>query len=156
MTATLFPSHFGEIGFGEIRFGEIRFGEIEVRFGATRPSHAVYVRRRLLVSLVLCAAVAIIVGLSVHTVLADRGGVPASASTIRSANPTSATFVTPSAMPVVPLAPATISYIVQPGDSLWSLAERFHASHSVGSYVETLVEANGGSVVQPGQVLVMP
>lgn len=59
-------------------------------------------------------------------------------------------------MPVVPDTATAITYIVQPGDSLWNLAERFRGSHSLSGYVEDLVKANHGSVVQLGQVLVLP
>lgn len=144
MTATLFPA---------------RYGEIEVRFGATSPAHDVYVRRRLVVVLVLTALVALL-GLGAHSVLADRGGVPASTPAIRPANSALAAAqprpagVVPVAVPVV--VPATLTYVVQPGDTLWSLAEQFRGGAGMSHYVDMLVSANGGSVVQPGQVLVMP
>ncbi len=141
MTAILFPS---------------QFGEIEVRFGTTSPAHSVYLRRRLLVGL-LCAAVVAVVGLSVHTVLADRGGVPASTPTIRSANAQSLAVAAPIAVPAPAARAATVTtYIVQPGDSLWNVATRFHGINSLTSYVDTLVNANGGATVHPGQVLVLP
>ena len=149
MTATIFPA---------------RYGEIEVRFGITSPAHAVYVRRRLAVALVLAALVALL-GLGAHTVLAhtvlaDRGGVPASTTAIRPASSALAAAqpapagVIPVAAPV--LVPAAITYVVQPGDTLWSLAEQFRGGAGMSHYVDMLVSANGGSVVQPGQVLVMP
>jgi nucleoid-associated protein YgaU len=128
---------------------------IEVRFGPTRPAQSVYVRRRLLVGLVLAAIVAFI-GLGVHTVLADRGGVPASVPTIRSGNAALPPGAAPIAMPVLPAAPAVITYIVQPGDSLWNLAQRFHGAHGLSSYLDALVSANGGAVVHPGQVVSLP
>lgn len=139
MTAALFPS---------------TFGEIEVRFGAVDPVHAVYVRRRLLVGLVF-AALFVVLSLGVHTVLANRGGVPASTPTIRPATAQLLPDAAPIAMPVVPT-PSALTYIIQPGDSLWNLAERFHAGHALSGYVDALVRANGGTVVHPGQVLVLP
>ena len=41
-------------------------------------------------------------------------------------------------------------------DRLWSLAERFRGTHGMSSYVDLLVSANGGSTVQPGQLIVLP
>ena len=144
MTATIFPA---------------RYGEIEVRFGITSPAHAVYVRRRLAVALVLAALVALL-GLGAHTVLADRGGVPASTPAIRPASSALA-GAQPAPSGVVPVAapvhvPAAITYVVQPGDTLWTLAEQFRSGAGMSQYVDMLVSANGGSVVLPGQVLVMP
>ncbi len=145
MTATLFPSGFGEI---------------EVRFGAVRPAHSVYVRRRLLVAMLLVAFIALVV-VGVRIVLADHGGVPASTSVIRPASSPAAAGVAsavPAAMPVVAqsTAGAALTYIVQPGDTLWSLARRFHGGKNLSGYVDSLVYANGGATVRSGQVLRLP
>jgi LysM repeat protein len=98
-----------------------------------RPTTTVYVRRRLLVSLVLATILAI-VWLSAGNVLANRGGAPASASAVR---------------------PAT-SYVVQPGDTLWSIAAAHHGDTSQTAYVDVLVQANGGAGLQIGQVITLP
>ena len=151
MTATLFPSGFGEI---------------EVRFGPSRPAHSVYVRRRLLVGLLLLALVAL-VGIGASTVLADRGGVPASTLAIRPATSPAAAAGTAmpaaaqpvAAAPVVPApgaASTVLSYVVQPGDTMWSLAQRFHGGHSMTSYVDAMVKANGGATLRAGQTLILP
>ena len=162
MTATLFPSGFGEVS---------GFGEIEVRFGPSRSSNSVYVRRRLVAVLLLVGFISL-VGLGVRTVLADRGGVPASTPAIRPASSPAAAgaaLAVPAAMPaggqaaqaatatlVAPVTPVALSYVVQPGDTLWSLAQRFHGAHSLSSYVDALVHANGGATVRSGQVLRLP
>jgi LysM domain len=145
MTAVLFP---------DLRFQEFpTCAEFEVRLGNNRPAHAVYVRRRLVVAMLVLGLITAI-GVSARAALADRGGVPASTPAIRSANlaSASASGVSPAPAAVVPV----IRYIVQPGDTLWSLAERFRGTHGMSSYVDSLVTANGGSTVQPGQLLLLP
>jgi len=153
MTAALFPDFDVRPGFEGRVF--------DVRLGNPSPAHAVYVRRRLLVALVALGLI-IAIGASARAVLADRGGVPASTPAIRSANPDAASsplaaagqaIAAPAAAPSV--APG-IQYIIQPGDTLWSLAERFHATSAVSSYVDDLVEANGGASIQPGQLITLP
>lgn len=103
------------------------------RLAEPRPEAQVYVRRRLLVGLVFVAVV-LGVWFSAGNVLANRGGEPASAAAVR---------------------PAT-AYVVQPGDTLWSIAERFHAGHDQATYVDLLVRLNGGTVIQVGQSLSLP
>ena len=139
MTATLFPSGFGEI---------------EVRFGSQRPAQSVYLRRRLLVGLLIVAIVAV-AAFGVHTVVADHGNVPASIPMIRPAAAT-AQVATAQVGAVQVGAPAVLTYVVRPGDTLWNLAQRFHAGHSLSSYVDTLLAANGGTTLRAGQVLVLP
>lgn len=105
----------------------------EPRSFDARPSTTVYVRRRLLVSLVLATILAI-VWLSAGSVLANRGGAPASASAVRPAS----------------------TYVVQPGDTLWSIAAAHHGEASQTSYVDVLVQVNGGAGIQVGQVITLP
>lgn len=143
--------------------GEI--SEFVVRLGHRRPAHAVYVRRRLLVGLVVIGLFTVL-GVSAHSVLADRGGVPASTSVIRPvAGPVqlaaaAARAVSPQGVAAVPTpavgVAAGVQYLVQPGDTLWSLGELFHGRRSVGDYVDALVVANGGASVQVGQLLTLP
>ena len=139
MTATLYPA---------------QFAEFEVRLGLGRPAHSVYMRRRLAVGLLAAAAVAVL-GLSANTVLANRGGVPASTPTVRPANVAVAPGAMPIAMPAA-VASTAVTYIVQPGDSIWQLAAQFHGTHGFNNYVDSLIAANGGTVLQPGQILVLP
>ncbi|MEQ1699969.1 MAG: LysM domain-containing protein [Ilumatobacteraceae bacterium] len=98
-----------------------------------RPSTQVYVRRRLLVSLVFVAVVVALVA-GAGNVLANRGGAPASAAAVRPAS----------------------TYVVQPGDTLWSIAEANHGSTSQSTYVDALVAVNGGATLQVGQVITLP
>ena len=98
-----------------------------------RPSTQVYVRRRLLVSLVFVAVVVALVA-GAGNVLANRGSAPASAAAVR---------------------PAT-SYVVQPGDTLWSIAQANHGSAPQSTYVDALVAINGGASLQVGQVITLP
>jgi Tfp pilus assembly protein FimV len=131
-------------------------GPFDVRLGSrldsVPPCHSVYVRRRLMVVLVfvaLCAAI----GLSAHSVLADRGGVPASTPAIQPVNPpVGAVEATPPAVGV----PSGHAYIVQPGDTLWGIADRLHGQIGMSDYVERLVTANGDASIEVGQVLALP
>ena len=154
-TVMLFPADDGQ--FGEFR-DRRDLREFVVRLGNGRPAHAVYVRRRLFVGLVAIGLLTVF-GTTAHSVLADRGGVPASAPTVRQVtealhaetlHATSATAASPA------LAPTGTQYIVQPGDTLWSLGELFHGNKGVADYVDALVAANGGASLQVGQLLTLP
>jgi hypothetical protein len=103
------------------------------RLAHTEPTTQVYIRRRLLVLAVL---VAVVVGvwLGAGSVRATRGGEPAAPSTGRSA----------------------VTYMVHPGDTLWSIAAKFHGTADQADYVDALVQRNGGTVVQVGQVVTLP
>ena len=153
MSLALFP------GVQELPQFDVRLGRL--RSGNGRAEHAVYMRRRLVVSLV---ALGLVIGIAVstHAVLADRGGVPASAPAIRPANLDAVSAIPASPSPdltsahAAGLADQPTRYIVQPGDSLWSLAQRFRGRVGMSTYVRALVDANGGSTVRPGQMLELP
>jgi LysM repeat protein len=60
---------------------------------------------------------------------------------------------TPVAVRAVPAAPASMTYQVQPGDSVWAIAQR------TGTPVRTIVEANGlgaDALIRVGQMLTIP
>ena len=98
-----------------------------------RPTAQVYVRRRLLVAVVLVVTLAA-VWMGAGNVLANRGGAPASAASVR---------------------PATV-YVVHSGDTLWSIAVAHHGDTSINTYVDLLERANGGTHLQIGQQLQLP
>jgi LysM domain len=102
------------------------------------PSH-VYARRRMMAILCLATIVLVLIFGTGH-VVANRGGAPASASMIR---------------PATSLASADV-YIVQRGDTLWSIGERYHGDRSLVDYVDSLVSANGGTELQVSQALALP
>ena len=102
----------------------------------TRTSPAMYRRRRTVVAL-LGAGLLSAIGLAGQEVLTGPGGVPASAAgagTARSAQQVRA----------------------EPGDSLWSIAERFHGEVALTRYVDALVDLNGGTAISAGQVVRLP
>jgi hypothetical protein len=118
------------------------------QFSESCSASQIYARRRLMVVLTLASIVLVLLFGTGH-VVANRGGAPASASMIRPA--------TASALDVgaaVQL-PANM-YIVQPGDTLWSIGERFHGHTSLVDYVDLLVEVNGGTELQISQALSLP
>ena len=115
------------------------------RFGEHRSASQLYARRRLMVTLIVAAIVLVLLVGAGH-VVANRGGAPASTSAIR---PVSAVVVADA--PV-----ASNVYIVQPGDTLWSIGQRFHGHASLADYVDALVSANGGTRLQVSQALALP
>jgi LysM repeat protein len=98
-----------------------------------QPTAEVYVRRRLLVGVVLVAVV-VAVWFGAGSVLANRGGAPASTAAARQA----------------------VTYTVQPGDTLWSIAAARLGGAASSSYVDLLVERNGSATIQVGQVITLP
>jgi hypothetical protein len=110
---------------------------------ACSPSQ-IYARRRLTAVLSLVAIVLVLL-LGAGHVVANRGGAPASASMIR---PATAVVATASL--------STDLYIVKAGDTLWSIAERFHDGTPLVDYVDSLVAANGGTELQVSQALALP
>ncbi len=108
----------------------------------------IYARRRLMVVISLLAIVLVLFFSAGH-VVANRGGAPASASMIRPANSPAVDIGVAAQLP-------SNVYIVQPGDTLWSIGERFHGHTSLVDYVDSLVEANGGTELQVSQALTLP
>lgn len=104
-----------------------------------RRSTHVYIRRRIVVASVFFSLVAAL-GLGADNVLANRGGEPASASAVRQA--TSPGLIT--------------TYQVQPGDTMWSIAESHRDGANLLHYVDELIELNGGTTVQVGQLISLP
>lgn len=99
-----------------------------------RVSAATYRRRRAVVGGV--SAVLVAAGLVLaHDVLAGSGGAPASAA--------------------VSL-PARATIVAEPGDTLWSIAERHHGDIPVDTYVATLIDINGGAAIRGGDVITLP
>jgi LysM repeat protein len=98
-----------------------------------RVTGATFVRRRVGV-LVFAAALASSVGVAARDGLADRGGDPASAAAVGRSS----------------------TYVVQPGDTLWAIAERMGPGGDLPLYVDALITLNGGSVILPGQQLRLP
>jgi hypothetical protein len=101
-----------------------------------RSTRATYRRRRA----VAAAVTAVLVGVGVGVgsgVLSGPGGVPASATGAATA-------------------PADRHVRAEPGDSLWSIAERFHGDIGLTDYVEALIELNGGTAIAAGQLVRLP
>ena len=116
------------------------------QFGESSSASQIYARRRLIAGL-FATAIVLVLFLGAGHVVANRGGAPASASMIR---PASAGAIS---------APAPVAanvYIVQPGDTLWSIGERFHGHAALVDYVDSLVAANGGTELQVSQALALP
>ncbi len=70
-------------------------------------------------------------------VLSGPGGVPASATGTATA-------------------PAHAHVRAEPGDSLWSIAERYHGDVGLRRYVEALIQLNGGTAITAGELVRLP
>jgi hypothetical protein len=109
------------------------------QFSETFSASQIYARRRLMAVFTLVAIVLVLLVGAGH-VVANRGGAPASASTIR---PATAPVVTP-------------MYVAQAGDTMWSIGERFHGNTSLQDYVDALIDLNGGTQIQISQAVTLP
>ncbi len=103
-----------------------------------RATH-VYIRRRIVVASVFFSLLAAL-GVGAGNVLANRGGAPASAAAVRQA----VTLTT------------TVTYLVQPGDTMYSIAEAHRSGGDLMNFVDALIELNGGTIVQVGQLITLP
>jgi Tfp pilus assembly protein FimV len=63
--------------------------------------------------------------------------------------------VWPTAETNLPRSPRS-AYVVQPGDTLWAIAERWYPGAEVAEVVDALVSLNGGATIQAGQTLHLP
>jgi nucleoid-associated protein YgaU len=95
-----------------------------------------YGRRRVVAAGLLVGLLAVC-GIAAHDVLAGSGGVPASAA-----------GATP--------APVRGVVVARAGDTLWSIAERFHGEITFGRYLEALINLNDGPSIQAGQAITLP
>jgi hypothetical protein len=110
---------------------------------AARPDQATYWRRR---ALVLMAAVVVLAGLVVVAGRALDG--------VMSWRTTTSTQSTPDAVAsTVSASDAAEVYVVEPGDTLWSIAERIAPGEDPRPIVHVLAQRAGGSGLRPGQRL---
>jgi hypothetical protein len=103
---------------------------------------SVYRRRRLvaLVSAMVLLAVAVAAAL---TVAGRLGGGGASTA------PAAPTAIAVGARPAA-------TYVVQPGDTVWSVARRMQPDGDIRPLVDEIVARNGGAALVVGQLLALP
>ncbi|MEE1563813.1 MAG: LysM peptidoglycan-binding domain-containing protein [Acidimicrobiales bacterium] len=128
MTMTFVPHPTGRPSLGAL-------GAFRAVPARVTPTH-VYRRRRMVAALVLATTIfcgTLVAGELAGWVNGVRGGAPAGAA----------------GEPVV--------YVVQPGDTLWAIAERLTpAGIDVRHTVDRLTTAAGGALLQPGQRIELP
>jgi hypothetical protein len=65
--------------------------------------------------------------------------------------------LTPSGSPVTPMQPvAAETYVVHPGDTLWSIARRMQPSGDVRPLVDRLAASRHGAPLHPGDRIARP
>ena len=125
---------------------------LRVLEGGRAPSRlaqrAIYRRRRLMVAVALVAAVAVTFLLVSSALARTAGGEPSPAA--GAPTPTSAAAASAAGV----AAPATV--VVQPGDTLWTIAAAAAPDVDVRITVDRLVALNGGAPIVAGQELVLP
>ncbi len=99
-----------------------------------RPGRAVYWRRR-----VLALVVAVVVLIAARAALGALGGGPLAVPGTPAARGGSAAAV----------------YVVQPGDTYWSIARRLQPAGDVRALVDHLSSEHGGAPLQPGEQLAL-
>ena len=105
--------------------------------GAGRPvDPAVYRRRRRVVGLAVAIAVTVLT-LGAQATFTDSGSGPASAAGVGAVAPE-----------------RTVR--AMPGDSLWTIAEEHRGDVEINRYIDTLVDLNGGTTIQVGQLVRLP
>ena len=109
----------------------------------TAPTVAPYQRRRLAVLFAAVVAAVLLIPAASRSAAAFRD-VPASVSERRPAP----------ALTVEPGASGT--YVVQPGDTLWSIARRLQPHGDVRPLVHRLISVNGDAALEIGQRLTIP
>lgn len=136
MTATLTRS--GALARSSAEFDHYRYSG----YSATVPTFEVvlpgtttiYLRRRVVAAAVFTVTMALL-WVGAGKVLASRGGDPAS----------------------VPTARPGATHTVEPGDTLWSIAADHRGTIDQATYVDLLIDLNGGSsVVRVGQGVRLP
>lgn len=98
-----------------------------------REPEIVYLRRRAVAAFAFTVAMAVL-WFGAGTVLASRGGDPASVPTVR---------------------PGT-THVARPGDTMWSIALAHRGETPHVEYVAELVALNGSASVEVGQEVVLP
>ncbi|MEY2423544.1 MAG: hypothetical protein QOI95_3611 [Acidimicrobiaceae bacterium] len=113
----------------------------------TRPGARIYRRRRLAV---LAAALSVVLLGVLLVSLAGRGG----ATDVRMAPSDSPIVREPAAYGASGQSvPVRAVYVVQPGDTVWSIAHDLDPSGDTRATVDRLVALNGSAALEPGQRL---
>lgn len=129
---------------------ELHPHDIAPASGRRRVAHEVYLRRRLMVALIaLSVAAAACLGVRA---LASRGDATASIPTV---TPLSVSAVNTNTIDPMVYGQGAGFYVVRPGDTLWSIASSL-TDGDIGSFVNELVDINGGASIAVGQRLVIP
>ncbi len=134
MTATLHSSSVDRITPRPVDHRSTRptAGVDDVDYGVRRAVAAIVV-------VVVVAMVAVAVS-ALAGALADVGGRPAAASAAAAT----------SGAPIVRI------HVAQPGDTLWSIADRYRGDVGRNRFVDALIDVNGGTVIQVGQAVRLP
>ena len=107
----------------------------------TVPCSANYAARRAVAGFLalLLVAIVAVAGAELLGALVDGGARPAVASVGAAGD-----------------APGVRIHVAQPGDTMWSIADRYRGEVGHGRFVDALIDVNGGTVIQIGQAVRLP
>ena len=117
-----------------------------------RHAAAVY-RRRRVVALVLLAIALSSAALAGRAALQILGGGPLAAAEVHR---TSSSAATPRVVELDAAPVAKATYVVRPGDTLWTIARRIQPAGDVRPLVDALASTRHGRPLQPGERITMP
>ena len=139
MTATLYPSQRADRNTPR-PIGHASNG-VSIGFPDSVHRSANYAARRAVAALlgVLLAVSVAVAGAELLGALVDVGSRPAAAS-VGAAGDT----------------PGVRIHVAQPGDTLWSIADRYRGGVGHGRFVDALIDVNGGASIQIGQAVRLP
>lgn len=99
-----------------------------------------YAARRAMAAIVVMVVVAL-VALALVALVGALGGTPAAAADIA---------------PAAVVAPVVRIHVAQPGDTLWSIADRYRGEVGQDRFVDALIDVNGATAIQIGQAVRLP
>lgn len=134
MTATLYPNRRADhVTARPLGLGPAVSTDRTVNYTIRRTAAALLV--------IVVIAITVIAASAMIGAIGDVGGRPAAASNVTSG---------------ADGAPIVRIHVAEPGDTLWSIADRYRGEVDQDRFVDALIDVNGGTLIQVGQAVRLP